>query len=73
MKLYEIYRKYIREFGSIAEVIKQEYYIPRDDEFVKKAFSAGHGTKADMNRYMRDNASLCIWVNPETMQIVTSI
>ena len=73
MKLYEIYKDNIREYGNYKNAISAGYYVLRDDDFIRHAFNFGHGTKADMNRYMRDNAEFCVWIDASTMQPVKRI
>lgn len=73
MLIYEIYRDYIRQYGSIKKAIAAGYYIPRDDDFIKLAFNRGRGTKADMNRYMHDNAGLCVWIDSATGREIKSL
>lgn len=73
MKLYEIDKSDLREHGNVKNAIAAGSYILRDDDFVVRAFNFGHGTIADMNRYMRDNAVFCVWIDASTMQRVHSV
>ena len=73
MKLYEIDKTDIRKCGNYRAVISAGEYVLRDDDFIRSAFNFGHGTKKDMNRYMRDNAVFCVWIDASTMQPVRSI
>ena len=75
MKLYEVGKPAIRKYGSAKKAIAAGEYILRDldGDFIRSAFNFGHGTKKDMNRYMRDNAVFCVWIDASTMQPVKSI
>ena len=73
MILYEIEKSDIRKYGSVKKAIAAGCYIPRNDEFIKRAFNLGHGTVNDMNRYMKDNSCFCVWIDAETMQQVARL
>lgn len=73
MKLYEIDKADLRKHGSAKNAIVAGSYVLRDDDFITCAFNFGHGTIADMNRYIRDNSIFCIWIDASTMQRVYSV
>ena len=73
MKLYEIDRADIAAAGGTRKAIEKGLYIIRDDDFVRRAFNSGKGTKRDMIRYMKDNARFCVWIDAGTMQKVSSV
>lgn len=45
---------------SVKEAIKAGYFNIWTPDRIKGAFSAGHGTMQDFNRYKRENAPYCI-------------
>ena len=73
MLIYEIDRDYIRQYGSIKKAIAAGYYIPRDNDFIRRAFNYGRGTKSDMNRYMHDNLRYCVFIDSATGREIKSI
>lgn len=72
MKLYEIDKMDLHRRAE-RDAIAAGLYIVRDDEFIKKAFNFGNGSRKDMNRYMQDNARFCVWIDAETMKKVSHI
>lgn len=66
MLIYEIYREEWREYGGdIKKIIAAGAYIPRDDEFIRKAFNFGRGTMQDFKRYIENNRQYCKWYDAE--------
>lgn len=72
MILYEIDKSDVRNFG-IKKSIEYGLYILRDDEFIKRAFNFGNGTKKHMNEYMKNNSCFCVWIDARTMKTVNKI
>lgn len=45
---------------SVKQAIKDGYFMVWTPERMKKAFSNGHGTFEDFNRYKNDNKPYCV-------------
>lgn len=72
MILYEMDKSDIRKYG-MKKAIENGFYVIRDDEFVRRAFNFGNGTKKHMNEYMKNNKCFCVWIDPETMKQIHKI
>ena len=65
MLVYEIDTKTLREYkNNVNAIIAAGEYIPRNDEFIRRAFNNGHGTIEDFTRYKNDNKIFCKWYDP---------
>ncbi len=65
MLVYEIDLKTLREYkNNVSAVIAAGEYIPRSDEFIRRAFNNGRGTIKDFVRYRNDNRMFCKWFDP---------
>lgn len=65
MLVYEIDTKTLREYkNNVSTIIAAGEYIPRDDEFIRRAFNNGNGTIKDFARYQNDNRVFCKWYDP---------
>ena len=72
MNLYEIDHKDIQKHGSAKKAIEAGDYILRVlPDFYRRAFMLGHGTAADMNRYMQDNKIFCAWYDEHLNKVKT--
>lgn len=67
MLIYEVSKKAMNEEcnGDLMEAIKQGWYVAYDEERIRKAHNFGHGTMADMKRYMKNNKAYCIFYDAE--------
>lgn len=71
MLVYEIDRKTLREYhGDVNKIIEAGEYVPRDDEFIRRAFNNGHGTERDFARYREDNKIFCKWYDTTTRAFI---
>lgn len=67
MLVFEIDRATLRDYrGDVAQIIAAGEYVPRDDEFIRRAFNYGHGTPADFKKYRDNNRVFCKWYDPAT-------
>lgn len=65
MLVYEIDTKTLREYkNNVSVIIAAGEYIPRNDEFIRRAFNNGNGTIKDFARYKNDNRVFCKWYDP---------
>lgn len=62
MQYIEIYKLYIKKYGSIDAVLKAGLYSIIDDDYIKKAFNFGRGEFKHFNEYMEANKKLCIFI-----------
>lgn len=62
--ILEIGRKYLRDFynNNLAQAVKEKDGVMWDNETIKKAFKFGTGTRKDFEKYRKNNAKHCIFV-----------
>lgn len=71
MLVYEIDKKTLREYrGNVDKIIQAGDYVPRDDDFVRRAFNNGHGTERDFARYRENNRAFCKWYDTATRTFI---
>lgn len=61
MKIFEVDRSYIKEFGSIERAIKEGYYTEWNEKNIKEGFNFGNGTIKDFKNYMNNNKNICVY------------
>ena len=62
MLVYEISKNAVTRRGGLEKAIEAGAYSIWTPERVKLAFSFGHGTEKDFNRYMQDNKQFCYFI-----------
>ena len=72
MLIYEVPKKFIREYGSLEKAIEEGYYIPIDDNAVKMHHNPPHGTIKDLHRWMENNKGFCVWYDVEKDKIINT-
>lgn len=71
MLVFEIDKSTLREYrGDINKIIEAGDYVPRDDDFVRRAFNNGHGTASDFARYRENNRIFCKWYDTATRAFI---
>ena len=60
--IIQIYKPYIKKYGSIKEVIKKSYFVTWDEQRIKNAFNFGDGSAKDFKRYKEDNKQYCLFL-----------
>lgn len=57
--LVEVSNDHKRIYGTIKKAISEGYFMVWTPERIRGAFSNGHGTLKDFNRYKDDNRIFC--------------
>lgn len=65
--IIEIDRKWLREVynGNVKQLIKARDYLDWTPDRIKKAFVFGHGTTADLHKYITNNRQYAIFYDTE--------
>ena len=61
--IIEVNKKYIKQFGTVQNAVKEGYCIEWNLERITNAFNCGNGTMKDLKRYIRDNSKICMFIN----------
>lgn len=60
--IIEIYKPWIKKYGSANEAIKRGFYIEWTDEKIKNTFNFGNGTQKDFRQYKEANKKYSVFM-----------